>query len=156
MILITAGVLQFGENYRAVDSLRKFAIYIAFIQAWIATLGSLYLSEILHWRPCILCWYQRILMYPLIVILGIAIIRRDKNVVFYVLPLTVLGSIIAFYHYLLQMTPLSKITPVSCGAYGPCKEVQALFLGFITVPFLSLTAFLVISLMMLVLYRAKD
>lgn len=133
----------------------KNALYIAFVQAWVATLGSLYLSEILHWRPCILCWYQRILMYPLIIILGVAIMRKDKNVVFYVLPISILGAVIAFYHYLLQMTPLPEIAPVSCGAFGPCRETEALLLGFITVPFLSLTAFLVIAAMMWIIYKSR-
>ena len=135
--------------------LTKYALYIAFTQAWVATLGSLFFSEILHFRPCVLCWYQRILMYPLAIILGIAIMRKDKNIAYYVLPLTLLGVTIATYHYLLQMTPLAEITPISCSAYGPCSEIQAMFLGFITIPFLSLTAFVVISTMMIILIKSK-
>ncbi len=92
-------------------------------------------------------------MYPLAIILGVAIIRKDKNVAYYVLPLTIIGALIALYHYLLQMTALSKVTPISCTAYGPCREVQALFLGFVTIPFLSLAAFLIITLMMLVILK---
>lgn len=141
--------------------LEKYALQIAFGQAWIATLGSLYFSEIRHWKPCLLCWYQRILMYPLVIILAVALKRRDKNVVYYVLPLTVLGVMIAFYHYMLQMTPLKEVTPIECSAYGPCSEVRALTFGFITlpyfvtIPFLSLTAFIVITLMMLILLKSK-
>jgi disulfide bond formation protein DsbB len=138
-----------------VKSIERNALYFAFVQAWIATLGSLYLSEVLHWRPCILCWYQRILMYPLIIILGVAILRKDKNVVFYVLPMTIFGAAIALYHYLLQMTPLPEIAPVSCSAFGPCRETETLLLGFVTIPFLSLTAFLVISAMMIIIYRSR-
>lgn len=134
---------------------RKYALHIAFIQAWVATLGSLYFSEILHFRPCLLCWYQRILMYPLTIILGVAIMRKDKNVAYYVLPMTILGAAIALYHYLLQWTPLAEVTQISCSAYGPCREVQALFLGFVTIPFLSFIAFLVISTMMIVLLKSK-
>ncbi|MBI2012364.1 disulfide bond formation protein B [Candidatus Curtissbacteria bacterium] len=132
------------------------ALIVAYLQAWAATLGSLYFSEIRHFQPCLLCWYQRILMYPLIIILGVAILRKDKNVAYYVLPLTILGAAIALYHYLLQMTVLSQITPISCSAYGPCREVQALFLGFVTIPFLSLTAFVVISVMMVMLLKSKS
>ncbi|MBI3342270.1 disulfide bond formation protein B [Candidatus Curtissbacteria bacterium] len=139
------------------------ALYIAFVQAWFATLGSLYFSEIRHWIPCILCWYQRILMYPLIIILGVAIWRKDKNVAYYVLPMTILGASIAFYHYMLQMTPLKEITPVQCKAYGPCSEVKALtfFNGavtlpyFVTIPFLSFTAFIVITIMMIVILKTN-
>lgn len=134
----------------------KNALYISFVQAWAATLGSLYFSEIRHFVPCLLCWYQRILMYPLVIIFSVAIFKKDKNIAHYVLPITILGMIISFYHYLLQMTPLADVTPISCNAYGPCREVQALFLGFITIPFLSLTAFTVITALMLVLLKYKN
>lgn len=143
------------------DFFNKNALYIAFLQALIAMLGSLYFSEILHWKPCLLCWYQRILMYPLTIILGVAIWRRDKNVVYYMLPMTIFGATIAFYHYLLQMTPLKEITPIQCSSFGPCSEVKALTFGaltlphFVTIPFLSLTAFTVISIMMLILLKSK-
>lgn len=140
-------IVKFLENY---------ALYIAYFQAWAATLGSLYFSEIRNFTPCLLCWYQRILMYPLIIILGVAIIRKDKNVAYYVLPMTILGALVALYHYLLQMTALSQITPISCSAYGPCREVQALFLGFVTIPFLSLVAFVLISVMMALLIFPKS
>lgn len=129
----------------------KYILIIAFLQAWAATLGSLYFSEVLGYKPCLLCWYQRILMYPLIIILGIAIWRGDRKIYYYVLPLSILGAAIALYQYLLQMTPLAQITPVACSAYGPCREVQALFWGFVTIPFLSLVAFLVISAAMVTL-----
>lgn len=100
-------------------------------------------------------------MYPLILILGVGIWRKDKNVAYYVLPVSILGSLIAFYHYMLQMTPLADIVPVACNAYGPCREVKALTFGavtlpyFVTIPFLSLVAFLVITMMMIVVLRTK-
>ena len=100
-------------------------------------------------------------MYPLILIIGVGIWRKDKNVPYYVLPLSVAGGLIALYHYLLQMTPLKDLTPIQCNAYGPCTEVRALTLGvlilpkFVTIPFLSLTAFVVISVMMVILLRLK-
>lgn len=139
----------------------KNALYIAFVQVWLATLGSLYFSEIRHWTPCLLCWYQRVLMYPLVIILGVAIWRRDKNVAYYVLPMTILGAVIAFYHYMLQMTSLSALVPIQCKAYGPCTEVHAITFGwltlprFVTIPFMSLTAFLVITIMMIIVLKSK-
>ena len=139
----------------------KNALYIAFAQAWLATLGSLYFSEIRHWVPCLLCWYQRILMYPLVIILGVAIWRKDKKVAYYVLPMTILGFLIAFYHYLLQMTPLKDLTPVKCNAYGPCSEIKSITFGsitlphFVTIPLLSLTVFVVISMMMIILLKSQ-
>lgn len=101
-------------------------------------------------------------MYPLVIIIGVAIWRKDKNVVYYVLPLSILGALIAFYHYMLQMTPLKDLTPIACNAYGPCSEIRALTFGvltlpkFVTIPLLSLTAFLVITAMMVVLLKTKD
>src|SRR3989304_3576971 len=127
--------------------LKKYALHIAFLQAWAAVLGSLYFSEVAGLRPCLLCWYQRILMYPLAIILAVAIWRKDRKVYYYVLPLSILGSLVAFYQYLLQMTPLSAFTPVSCNAFESCREIDFIFLGFVTIPFLSLAAFVVISIL---------
>ncbi|OGD87749.1 hypothetical protein A3D81_01650 [Candidatus Curtissbacteria bacterium RIFCSPHIGHO2_02_FULL_40_17] len=133
--------------------IKKYALYIAFIQAWVATLGSLYFSEIKHLEPCVLCWYQRILMFPIAIILAVAIIRKDKNVAYYVLPLSILGALVAFYQYLLQMTPLSGVNPISCSSLEPCSAIQVLYLGFITIPFLSMSAFIIIGLIMLILVK---
>ncbi len=133
----------------------KYAPYIAFVQAWLATLGSLYFSEVRGLTPCILCWYQRIFMYPLIFIIGVAIIRKDKNIPYFVLPLSIIGAIIALYQYLLQMTGLAKITPIPCTSVTPCSQIQVLYLGFITIPFLSLMAFLVISALMIIMLKSK-
>lgn len=140
---------------------QKYALEIAFVQAWMATLGSLYFSEIRHWTPCLLCWYQRILMYPFVILLAVGIVLKDKNVAYYVLPMSILGMTIALYHYLIQMTSLKDITPINCSAYGPCTETRALVFGpitlpdFVTIPFLSLTAFIVISVMMVIVLKSK-
>src|SRR3989344_9686537 len=136
--------------------LKKYAIYIAFLQAWAAVLGSLYFSEIKHLPPCQLCWYQRIFMYPIALILGVAIMRRDKNIAYYIMPLSVLGAVFALYHYLLQMTSIFDTIPVSCGAFGSCSEIQTIYLGFATIPFLSLAAFIVISAAMIILIKGKQ
>jgi len=91
-----------------------------------------------------------------IIILGVAIFRKDKNAAYYVLPMSIMGVAIAFYQYLLQMTSLADVTPISCSAYGPCREIQAVYLGFITIPFLSLIAFVLITLSMLILLKSKN
>ncbi|OGD82950.1 hypothetical protein A2165_03310 [Candidatus Curtissbacteria bacterium RBG_13_40_7] len=139
-----------------VKYLKQYALYIAFLQVWIATIGSLYYSEIKHLPPCTLCWYQRILMYPLIIILGVAILRKDKNVVYYVLPFSIIGVIIALYQYLLQMTPLQEPNAIACDALGSCSDIQIIYFGFITIPFLSLAAFVIISVMMLFTLSRKN
>ena len=86
-------------------------------------------------------------------LLAVAIIRKDKNVAYYVLPLSILGALVAFYQYLLQMTPLSGVNPISCSSLEPCSAIQVLYLGFITIPFLSMSAFIIIGLIMLILVK---
>jgi len=135
--------------------IKNYALYLAFIIVWSGTLGSLYFSEFLHLIPCKLCWYQRILMYPLVIIFGVAIARKDKNVAYYSIPLAVIGAIIAAYQYLLQMTPLS-IGIESCSVEAPCSGIQILLLGFITIPFLSFVAFSFLIILMILLLKSKQ
>ena len=122
--------------------------YIAWIQALIAMLGSLFFSEIQHFPPCILCWYQRISMYPLVAIIAVGIHRKDKNLPLYVLPLSITGMIIAFYHNLLyyKLIPES-IAPCIQGVSCTTKFIE--WFGFITIPFLSFLGFTIITLCML-------
>lgn len=134
--------------------LRKNIYYIALVQAIVATVSNLYLSEILHWTPCVLCWYQRILMYPLVSIIAVGIFRKDKGLPLYVLPMSILGALIALYHYLLQRGVIAQ-SLVPCQAGVSCATKYTLWFGFITIPFLSLTAFIVISSCML-LYRKYE
>lgn len=140
---------------KLIKFLSKYALYIAFIQAWAATLGSLFYSEIVDLVPCKLCWFQRILMYPLVFLLTVAIIRKEKNIAYYVLPMALTGSLIAFYQYLLQMTPLGSVELTKCDLTNPCSKIDAIYLGFITIPLMSLFAFLLISLMMVILLKSK-
>lgn len=126
---------------------QKWAI-LAWAQALVATSGSLYFSEVLNWKPCLLCWYQRILMYPLVLVIGIGIIRRDKNLPYYALPLSLVGLFIALYHNLLQWRIIPEaIAPCQVGV--PCVSKYAGWFGFVTIPLLSLTAFWIISFLMI-------
>jgi len=140
------------NNYRL---LSKYAIHIAFSIAWLSTLGSLYFSQILKLVPCELCWFQRILMYPLVILFTVALVRKDKNVAYYALPMSTIGAGIATYQYLLQMTPLKETTPFQCNLSTPCSEIQFSLLGFITIPFLSFAAFATISILMIILIKSK-
>ncbi len=122
--------------------------YLAWAVALIASLGSLGFSQILHYTPCVLCWYQRIAMYPLVVILAVGILTADKKLANYVLPLSIGGGVIAFYHSLLQWGILpEKIAP--CVAGVSCLTKYINWFGFITIPFMSLIAFVIITALML-------
>jgi len=128
--------------------------YVAFAQALIATLGSLALSELIKLPPCVLCWYQRSMMYPLAFILAIGILRRERALWQYVLPLATVGWLIAAFHTLLQW----KIIPdavAPCVQGISCTTVQVNLLGFITIPFMALTAFTVIIVAMIVEWRSE-
>lgn len=135
----------------------KSAIFlrIALVIAIIATVTSLYFSEVKHFIPCILCWYQRICMYPLIPLMVIGMIRKEKSLPYYILSLSIPGTIIAFYHELLQLGVIHEsLSPCSLGV--SCTTRYITWLGFITIPFLSLMAFIVITACMLgMLYTSK-
>ncbi len=122
------------------------ALRFSFIIALIATLGSLFYSEILGLIPCPLCWYQRILMYPLVLITGTALLTKSRNYRAYIYPFTILGALTAIFHYVLQVFTI----PAACGPGAvTCEVIHFASYGFITIPFMSLTAFILIFLLML-------
>ena len=111
-----------------------------------ATFGSLYFSEIRNFVPCEYCWYQRIVMYPLALILLIATIRRDKNIIPYALSLSLSGLALSVYHYQLQLFPEQSS---SCGLDASCTYRWIEVFGFITIPLLALTSFAFISMILI-------
>ncbi|TCI53812.1 disulfide bond formation protein B [Exiguobacterium sp. SH1S21] len=128
--------------------LSRYGLYLAWLVALTATLGSLYFSEIREFVPCELCWIQRIFMYPLVFVLGMAVFTNDRQVKKYVLPLAITGGMISLYHYLVQKVPgFADIKP--CVEGVPCNVQYINWFGFVTIPFLALTAFTLITLLML-------
>ena len=134
--------------------LKKNAFYIAWAQALAAFLGSLYFSEILKIPPCDLCWYQRILMYPLVFIIPVGIIRKDKRLPYYVLPLSIPGILVGFYQHLLQIAVIpSSFAPCTLGV--SCATKYWSLFDFITLPLLSTAAFALITVVMISSVRRK-
>ena len=134
--------------------MRSYGLYLAWLVSLVATGGSLYFSEVAGFIPCELCWYQRILMYPLAVILGIASYRDDRSIVPYLLPLSLGGAALSAFHYLLQKMPgMADWAPCEEGV--PCSGQYINWLGFVTIPLLAFTAFVLISLF-LVMARKGD
>lgn len=115
---------------------------LAWLVAFTAMSGSLFYSEIAGFTPCMLCWYQRILMYPLVLLLGMAIVRNEKTIIPYVKAQAGLGAIIALYHYFLQRGGPS-IVPCSAtiGYSESCSQSFTMSYGYITIPFMALSAF---------------
>lgn len=126
--------------------LQQYGGYGAFAVALAAMLGSLYYSEVAGFVPCTLCWYQRILMYPLALISLVGILQQDELLPNYVLPFSVVGMIVSTYHYLTQLGLISHTATCSVGV--PCNLRYVNYLGFITIPFQALTAFVLITLIM--------
>ncbi len=132
----------------------EFLPYLAWIIALVATVGSLFFSEVMQLPPCVLCWYQRIAMYPLVVIIGIGIITRDGRFKNYALPICLIGLAISIYHNLLYYGILPEsIAPCTEGI--SCTSRQIEWLGFITIPLMALTAFVSVSLCLL-FYKQKE
>lgn len=128
--------------------IKKNLLQFALIQVTFATIGSLVFSEILKFPPCILCWYQRIFMYPLVIILAVGIWKKDKNVHLYALPLSTAGLIISMYHNLLYYGLLPEsASPCILGISCTTKFIE--WFGFITIPFLSMIAFITTTLLIL-------
>ena len=119
----------------------------AWVVALVSTFAALFIGEVMGMVPCQLCWYQRILMYPLVLVIAAGILRRDPGIHQYVLPVSVLGLLISIYHNLLYFHVIpEEIQPCTVGI--PCTTIQIEWLGFITIPLMSMTAFTVVTICM--------
>lgn len=124
---------------------RDFLLYAAWVIALLSTVGSLFFSEVMGLPPCALCWYQRIAMYPLVLIIATGIVARDRRVRAYALPLALAGLAASVYHNLLYYGVVPEtLTPCSEGA--SCTERQIEWLGFITIPLMGLASFVALAL----------
>lgn len=124
------------------------ALLGAFGIAAVATAGSLTYSEVYHYTPCELCWAQRIGMYPLALLLGVALARRDLSVRWYAIPLASLGLLVSTWHVLLQRIP-SLAGTTSCDASAPCNVIWVRALGVLTIPTMAGMGFLAIIALLL-------
>lgn len=150
VFLLFAPRKKIGKISELQDFFKQNALTFIFIVGSSATLGSLFLSEIASFVPCTLCWWQRIFMYPIALISLIALIRNDKKVVYYILPLSIIGAGIAAYHYIMQLFP----NLLECSEeVAKCSTVQFAELGYITIPLMSLTTFMLIAISSLFLIR---
>lgn len=130
-------------------------VFACWLIASASMLGSLFFSEIMGFQPCVLCWYQRIAMYPLVLILPAAMFPFDRNIVRYALPLSLAGVLIAVFHLLLVAGVIPEaIKPCVQGV--PCTEVQIEWFGFVTIPLLSGLSFLAISALLILIHRRSS
>ncbi len=128
-------------------------IFACWLLAVVSTLGSLFFSEVMGLQPCMLCWYQRIFMYPLVVIFLVGMFPFDRNVVRYALPIAVIGWGFAVYHYLLYSGYIPEdLQP--CGQGVSCAEINLELFGFITIPMLSILSYTAI-IALLIIFRNR-
>lgn len=134
----------FMKNARGKEFIRKHALFLMFLVSLVAMLGSLYYSDIAGYAPCKLCWYQRVFMYPLPFLMGFAMWKKDRKIIPYAILLSVIGGVLAAYHYILQISQIDSVFCTLVGYAASCSETFFLSLGYITIPMMALTAFLLI------------
>lgn len=115
-------------------------VFLAWLIASVSTLGALFLGEVMGYTPCVLCWYQRIAMFPLVVVLATGLFPFDRRVVRYALPLVVAGWLLAVFHLALIAGWIPEgIRPCQQGV--PCSQAQVVLFGWLNIPLMSVLAF---------------
>ncbi|MCZ4496911.1 MAG: disulfide oxidoreductase [Thermoleophilia bacterium] len=148
-VAVTLGcwLVQRLSTRRPLDALtalvHRDALRLAALVAIVAMAGSLYMSEVRHFQPCPLCWYQRIAMYPLALVLLVAALRDDRRVGWYALPLAVVGIAVGSYHYQLERFPDQEA--IACSSSVPCTTIWFEQFGYITIPMMALSAFALVA-----------
>jgi disulfide bond formation protein DsbB len=144
--LVVARLLPTGSQL--VDMVRPARLWLAWLIAGVATAGSLYFSETANFVPCKLCWFQRIAMYPLALMLLIAALRRDEGVRLYAVAVASVGAVISAYHYLIEWQP--SLDSGSCDITAPCTVAWFRQFGFVSLALMALCGFAaIISLLTL-------
>ena len=143
------------DNQKEINNSAWTFIFMAWLVATISTLGSLFFSEIMELTPCVLCWYQRIFLFPLPLILLVGLFPFDKKVLRYALPLAIIGLIFTFYHCLLFFGFIPEsLQPCSQGV--SCADSSMVLFGFLPIPLLSLASFLIIITLLLLTYKRTN
>jgi disulfide bond formation protein DsbB len=132
--------------------MKKYGLFLAWLVALFGLLLTQFADIALQWPVCHLCWYQRICIYPLVILLGIAAFKNEKVIIPYALPFPAMGFLFAAYQYLEQMIP--GFSPIDlCTQAIPCSEIHFKWLGFITLPFLSMIG---CALIFIFIERSRD
>lgn len=136
--------------------IKKHYLLFGLIVSWSAMLGSLFYSDIAGYEPCKLCWFERIFMYPQAFLFATALYLKDKTIVTYSLVLSSIGAFIAGYHYLQQIGAVPALPCDALGYSTSCSQRFVMTYGYITIPMMALTAFLLLILFAVVVRRDKN
>lgn len=134
---------------------RWLLVFGAWSVATAATLGALFMSEVMGFAPCVLCWWQRIFMFPLVLILVLGLFPFDPKVLRYALPLGLMGLAVAAFHVLLTLGIIPE-TLAPCRQGIPCKTVQIEWFGFLAIPMLSFLAFFTLNGLLIAAHRSSS
>ena len=147
-------VFRMVKGPEAATLLGDKAVWLAWVVALVATVGSLMYSELFHYVPCRLCWFQRIAMYPLAIVLLVGAIRREAAVKFYAIPIALVGLVISVYHNVLQFFP--SLEGTSCDPLVPCSARSIEMFGFMDLPFMAGAGFIVIAVLLAFYTKAEE
>jgi len=146
IISIILSLIFAKKTNKFIDFITKNSIPLAFFISLIATLGSLFYSEIAGFAPCDLCWFQRIFMYPQVILLGLAWWKKKNAIIDYSLILIIIGALYSLYHNYIYYTA----QPTGfCSIVSPCTQTYILGFGFITIPLMAIIAFVLMGLLLL-------
>jgi disulfide bond formation protein DsbB len=150
---------RFTAASNFVEAFRPVALPLAFMVPAFAMFGSLWFSEAANYNPCKLCWYQRACMYPLAVILLVALVRKNKvaarhEVTPYAVSLAAVGAVISLYHYLLEWNPTWETNV--CSIDVPCTTIWFRRFGFVSLPFMALCGFVSVVILLCTTYTKKS
>jgi len=156
IFILSAVVLLIATKYRKNKIISIFAdraIFLSFLVALTSTLGSLYYSEIAGFPPCDLCWFQRIFMYPQVLLLGLACLKKDKNIIDYSLAMVITGWFISLYHNYIYF--MAKPTSF-CSIITPCTQKYVIGFGYISIPFMTIIAFTMIGILLYIKKTSRE
>ncbi len=153
-IAIVLLVYRLVKGREASMALGSNALWFAWVVAVVATTGSLIYSEVIHFIPCRLCWFQRIAMYPMSVILLVGAIRKDVVAKYYALPFALGGLVISIWHYLTQTFP--SLEGGSCDPNNPCSAKYVDVFGFVSIPFMAGAGFTLIAVLLVFYVRVSS
>lgn len=140
--VVVARVSGSAAGRQLIQGLAPLALAVPALVTSVSMVGSLYFSEVVNYRPCVLCWYQRIAMYSLAIVLVTAAVRRDKSIAPYAMVLAGIGATISAYHWLLERWP--AIDTGSCSADAPCSVPYFEVFGFVSLAFMAFCAFVTV------------
>jgi len=146
VIAVGLVVYRLVKGPGAAAGLGSMPLWFAWLVALVATIGSLVYSAVIHFLPCRLCWYQRIAMYSLAVVLLVGAIRKEMVAKYYGLPLALGGLAISIWHYLIQMNP--ALEGGSCDPVNPCSARYVEMFGFVSIPFMAGAGFTLIAVLL--------